>query len=155
MSAVEVDRVTRPVAGFDPIPSRRPAEAVQVEVVDAVPANATVIGVPAFADGAVPDRVPLDRATLEASGFSAERGQTLVLPRVDGPTIDRDRTRRAGRPSIWPPSAMRRLPSRRQPCGTSGLVVDLTGLASVDAGDRRPGRRRGSPARAISVPRVP
>lgn len=80
-------RTTRAVAGFDPIPSRRPEDAVTVEVVGAVPDGATVIGVPTFSDGAVPDRVPLDRATLEASGFAAARGQTLVLPRADGPTV--------------------------------------------------------------------
>ncbi len=51
------------------------------------PADATVIGVPVFTDGALPDRVPLDRATLEASGFASQPGQTLVLPRIDGPTI--------------------------------------------------------------------
>ena len=31
--------------------------------------------------------MPLDRATLEASGFAAGRGETFVLPRADGPTI--------------------------------------------------------------------
>jgi len=80
-------RVTRAVAAFDPIPSRGAGDAVAVEVVTATPDGATVIGVPAFSDGAVPDRVPLDRATLDASGFTAARGQTLVLPRADGPTI--------------------------------------------------------------------
>ena len=80
-------RVTRAVAAFDPIPSRSAAEAVTVEVVSVAPDDATVIGVPTFSDGAVPDRIPLDRATLEASGFMAGRGQTLVLPRAEGPTI--------------------------------------------------------------------
>ena len=80
-------RVTRAVPEFDPIPSWRDDAAVSVAVADAVPDDATVIGVPAFSDGEVPDRVPLDRATLEASGFTAERGETLVLPRVDGPTV--------------------------------------------------------------------
>ena len=71
---------------------------------DTVPTDATVIGVPTFSDGDVPERVPLDRATLEAAGFGAARGQTLVLPRADGPTIietgvgpARD-PRRGGRP---------------------------------------------------------
>ena len=80
-------RVTRAVAEFELVPSWRPAEAVAVDVVDAVPADATVIGVPAFADGEVPDRIPLDRAAMEAAGFSGAPGTTLVLPRADGPTI--------------------------------------------------------------------
>ena len=52
-------RVTRAVAAFDPIPSRGAGDAVAVEVVTATPDGATVIGVPAFSDGAVPDRVPI------------------------------------------------------------------------------------------------
>jgi len=52
------------------------------------PADATVIGVPVASDGAVPrERGEVDRATLEASGFAGKVGQTLLLPRVDGPTI--------------------------------------------------------------------
>ena len=42
---------------------------------------------PVYADGAVPDRQDFDRATLEASGFGAGVGETLVLPRVEGPTV--------------------------------------------------------------------
>ena len=87
MSATAAPRVTRAVAGFDPIPSRQEAAAVNVEVVAAPPDDATVIGLPVFADGAEPERQDLDRATLEASGFGASIGETLVLPRVDGPTI--------------------------------------------------------------------
>jgi leucyl aminopeptidase len=52
-----------------------------------VPDAATVVGVPVYADGAVPDRQAHHRATLEASGFGATVGETLVLPRVEGPTI--------------------------------------------------------------------
>jgi leucyl aminopeptidase len=79
--------VTRAVAAFDPIPSYRVDAAVAVDVVARMPEDATVIGVPTFSDGAVPERVPLDRATLDASGFTAARGQTLILPRADGPTV--------------------------------------------------------------------
>src|SRR5262245_59468023 len=78
---------TRARSGFDPIPSWRPADAVSVDVVTEFPSDATVVGLPTFGDGPVPDRVPLDRATLEASGFTAGRGETLVLPRADGPTV--------------------------------------------------------------------
>ena len=65
---------TRAVPGFDPIPSRRRGDAVQVDVVTDPPADATVVGIPDLPDGAVPERVPLDRATLEASGFGGRAG---------------------------------------------------------------------------------
>jgi leucyl aminopeptidase len=59
-----------------------------VSVVAAVPGDATAIGVPVATDGEVPrERGALDRATLEASGFGATVGETLLLPRVDGPTV--------------------------------------------------------------------
>jgi leucyl aminopeptidase len=88
MQASGTARVTTAThPGFDPAPSWRVSEAVAVDVVPTMPADATVVGIPAFADGDVPTRVPLDRATLEASGFGAAPGQTLVLPRVDGPTV--------------------------------------------------------------------
>ena len=85
MSTATTERVTRADAGFDPIPSRR--NAVMIQVADTVPDAATIVGIPVFADGAVPDRPDLDRATLEQSGFEAAVGQTLVLPRAEGPTI--------------------------------------------------------------------
>ena len=48
----------------------------------------SAIGVPVAADGAVPrERVDLDRALLEASGFDARVGDVLVLPRTDAPTV--------------------------------------------------------------------
>jgi leucyl aminopeptidase len=80
-------RETRAVAGFDPIPSYRADLAVDVEVVGAIPPEATVVGLPAFADGDVPERQPFDRATMLAAGFEAAPGQVLVLPRVDGPLV--------------------------------------------------------------------
>jgi len=58
-----------------------------VDVRASAPAEATALGVPTFSDGAVPDRVPLDRATLEATNFGAAAGETLPLPRVDGPLL--------------------------------------------------------------------
>jgi leucyl aminopeptidase len=88
MAAKKKRRVTRAVAAFDPIPSRLASAAVSVIVARSVPADVTVIGVPVATDGDVPrERVDLDRATLEASGFGATVGETLVLPRVDGPTV--------------------------------------------------------------------
>jgi leucyl aminopeptidase len=79
--------VTRAGAAFDPIPSRHSSMEVAVHIASAVPVGATVLGVPVYADGAVPDRLAFDRATLEASGFGAGIGETLVLPRVEGPTV--------------------------------------------------------------------
>ncbi len=37
--------------------------------------------------GAVPRQLGLDRATLVASGFDGKVGQTLVVPRRDGPSV--------------------------------------------------------------------
>ena len=87
MPAARGTRVTRAVAAFDPIPSRHPSMDVAVSVASSVPDAAAVLGVPVYADGAVPDRQDFDRATLEASGFGAGVGETLVLPRVEGPTV--------------------------------------------------------------------
>ncbi|HEY6609395.1 MAG TPA: M17 family peptidase N-terminal domain-containing protein [Candidatus Limnocylindria bacterium] len=81
-------RVTRAGSSFELLPSRHSSMDVTVDVARSVPEGATAIGVPVAADGGVPrERVDLDRATLEASGFGATVGQTLVLPRADGPTI--------------------------------------------------------------------
>ena len=87
MPAARGTRVTRAVAAFDPIPSRHPSMNVAVQVASSAPEGAAVVGVPVYADGAVPDRQDFDRATLEASGFGAGVGETLVLPRVEGPTV--------------------------------------------------------------------
>ena len=73
------------------------AAAPEVHVVSEPPSDATVIGLPVPADGAVPERGPFDRATLEASDFSGGVGETLVLPRADGPlTIETGLGPRAG-----------------------------------------------------------
>jgi leucyl aminopeptidase len=71
---------------FEPSPSWR-AAAPAIHVVGEPPATASVIGLPVSTDGAVPDRAPFDRATLVASDFSAGVGETLVLPRADGPLV--------------------------------------------------------------------
>jgi leucyl aminopeptidase len=87
MPAATRERVTKAGSSFDPIPSRDPSAAVEVRVAASIPAGATVLGIPVFADGAVSNRQEFDRATLEQSGFTAAVGQALVLPRVDGPTV--------------------------------------------------------------------
>ena len=57
---------TRVGDAFDPIPSNAVLVAIDV------------IGVPAFSDGPPPDRIPLDRATMEASGFATAFGTRLL-----------------------------------------------------------------------------
>jgi leucyl aminopeptidase len=73
-------------ARFDPSPSWR-AAAPEIHVSSEWPAGASVIGLPVPSDGDVPERAPFDRATLDASDFSGAVGETLVLPRIDGPLV--------------------------------------------------------------------
>ena len=88
MSAAPIRRETRAGSAFDLVPSRSRASEVAITVARAVPEGVTAIGVPVASDGDVPrERVDIDRATLEASGFDAAVGETLVLPRLDGPTM--------------------------------------------------------------------
>jgi leucyl aminopeptidase len=124
-------RVTRAVAGFDLTPSRQPSVAVAVDVRTAAPDDATVIGIPVFADGAVPDRLETDRAALEASGFEAAVGQTLVLPRVHGPTVvEFGLGRRAELTESLlrdAAAALARAANRH-----SGVVVDVSTISGLD-----------------------
>jgi leucyl aminopeptidase len=78
--------LTSAAAIFDPTPSRATAD-VSVATARAVPGDAGVVGVPVALTGPVPRRVGLDRATLEASGFHGKVGETLVVPRRDGPSV--------------------------------------------------------------------
>jgi leucyl aminopeptidase len=130
MAAAKKRRVTRAVAGFDPVPSRHPAAAVTVGVARTAPADVTVIGVPVASDGAVPrERIEIDRATLEASGFAGAVGETLVLPRVGEPTIieigvgpraDLDAAAIRDAAAAFARAAVKH----------SRLAIDLTGVAS-------------------------
>jgi leucyl aminopeptidase len=74
-------------AGFSPTPSLDRSPGVAVDVSQSLPAEATVVGVPVDARGAVPPELGVDRSRLEASGFDASVGATLVLPTKDAPTI--------------------------------------------------------------------
>src|SRR5262249_57712861 len=53
----------------------------------AAPAGATVLGIPVPATGPVPAALGIDRARLEAAGFTAAIGSTLVLPSATGPLL--------------------------------------------------------------------
>jgi leucyl aminopeptidase len=118
-------------ARFDPIPSWRPADAVTVTVEASIPDDATIVGIPTFSDGAVPERVPLDRATLEASGFTAGRGETLVLPRADGPTVVE--TGVGSRASVDAAAARDAAAAfARAAVRHERVVVDLTSLETLD-----------------------
>lgn len=68
-------------------PSLDPPSAVNVSVASSVPTSATAVVVPVAADGAPPSELGVDRAALTAAGFAGRLGQTLVLPRADGPTL--------------------------------------------------------------------
>jgi leucyl aminopeptidase len=75
------------VAGINITPSIKRSAEVTVSVSKDVPTGVSSVGVAVGADGAVPPLLGLDRATLVASGFDGKVGQTLVLPRLDGPTV--------------------------------------------------------------------
>jgi leucyl aminopeptidase len=101
-----------------------------VAVARSLPDDATAFGVPVAADGAVPrERVDLDRAILEASGFDGRVGEVLVLPRTDGPTmieIGVGPRAELGASAIRDAAAaFARAASRH-----ANLAVDLTGVAS-------------------------
>ena len=131
MAATSPRRVTRAVSGFDLIPSRHPSVEETVAVARGAPDEATAIGVPVATDGAVPrERVDLDRATLEASGFGGTVGETLVLPRVDGPTTIEIGV---GPRSELGPTAMRDAAAAfaRAAARHGDIAVDLTGVASA------------------------
>ncbi len=72
------------ITQFSPTPSLavpRPA----VDASTQAPASATALGFPVTTDGQVPSGLRVGRAALEAAGFDAKPGETLVLPAADGP----------------------------------------------------------------------
>jgi leucyl aminopeptidase len=73
------------IATFNPTPSLE--RTVAVDVARQAPRGAGAIGIPVATTGAVPRQVGLDRATLKAAGFEAKPGQTVSIPRRDGPTV--------------------------------------------------------------------
>jgi len=76
------------LAGYKKItPSIKHTAEIRIVVLRSIPADAGCVGVPVGIDGAVPRQLGLDRATMVASGFDGKVGQTMVLPRSDGPTI--------------------------------------------------------------------
>jgi leucyl aminopeptidase len=60
---------------------------VDVQVVKSTPRSVDAHGVAVASEGAVPRVLGLSRSALGAHGFTGAVGQTLVLPRADGPTL--------------------------------------------------------------------
>ncbi|MET0579383.1 MAG: M17 family peptidase N-terminal domain-containing protein, partial [Ilumatobacteraceae bacterium] len=75
------------VATFDPTPSVARSGNVVITTTRSVPPGVGAIGLPVGPKGPVPRQLGLDRATLVASGFEGKVGQTLVVPRRDGPSV--------------------------------------------------------------------
>jgi len=67
---------------FDPLPST--ASNVAIDVARAVPADATIVGVLVAADGPVPAELGVERAALDAMGFTGEVGNAVTLTPVGG-----------------------------------------------------------------------
>ncbi len=60
---------------------------VSVSVVRSAPRAADAVGLAVGASGAVARQLGLNRAALEAHGFTGSVGQTLVIPSREGPTL--------------------------------------------------------------------
>ena len=62
-----------------------PVIPVSVSVVRSVPSSAAAVGLAVGPSGPVPRQLGLNRATLEAHGFTGKVGQTLVVPSSSAP----------------------------------------------------------------------
>jgi leucyl aminopeptidase len=80
-------RVTRAVAGFDPLPSRPRSAALIIDVASTATPGTEAIGIPVATVGDVPSGIGVDRALLLESGFTGALGQTLALPRGEHPVV--------------------------------------------------------------------
>ncbi|RKH72524.1 leucyl aminopeptidase [Corallococcus aberystwythensis] len=77
---------SRAQAEFHPAPSIEPPEETKLAVSSSLPAEAGCIGAFVGSDAGVKD-ASFDPALLKASGFEGKAGQTLVIPRVEGPPL--------------------------------------------------------------------
>lgn len=78
---------TRSNAHVDPVPSRTRNGKRKISRSRSPAADAKTLGVPVAADGEVPRELGLGRGALSAAGFAGKVGQTLIVPRADGPTL--------------------------------------------------------------------
>jgi leucyl aminopeptidase len=89
-SPEEVEAVAATVNGFNPTPSRQHAAKVVIETVPATKVADYLGGAVALAvgtSGEMPAAVGVSRQALREAGFDGRLGQTLVLPRSDGPPL--------------------------------------------------------------------
>ncbi|NOK33265.1 leucyl aminopeptidase [Corallococcus exercitus] len=77
---------SRAQAEFHPAPSIEPPEETKLAVSSSLPANAGCIGSFVGVDEGLKDS-HFDRAFLKAAGFEGKVGQTLIIPRTDGPPL--------------------------------------------------------------------
>jgi len=80
-------KAARAVSSVNPVPSIVESARINVQVARAAPAGATAVGIPVGVEGAVPRTLGLDRAALATAGFEGKLGQTLLLPKSNGPTL--------------------------------------------------------------------
>ncbi len=72
---------------FNPIPSRERSGSLAVRVVDTAPSDVDAVGIAVSQEGDIPGEIGFSREQLVALGFDAKVGQTLKLPRPDGPHL--------------------------------------------------------------------
>ncbi|MGB4138113.1 MAG: hypothetical protein WA971_16230, partial [Microbacterium sp.] len=70
--------------GFATVPGLDALDAAEVRVGEGGE-GAGAVGFGVYSDGDVPAGLGFDRAALEAAGFDAKAGSTLVLPHAEGP----------------------------------------------------------------------
>ena len=135
-----------------PSPRSSSPQEVTVAVAASVPADAGAVGVPVTSDGEVPAELGLTREALAGAGFTAEVGQTWLLPRSDGPFLvavgigDRaalDATRLRDAAAAFARAA------RRQ----ARLAGPLADVPNVAARRRRPGGGGGGAAGPLPLQR--
>ncbi len=80
-------KVTRAGADFNPTPSIERSAALTIGVAGSIPPAAGAVGFPVATEGAVAGELGVDRAALGALGFEGKVGQTLVVPKADGPSL--------------------------------------------------------------------
>ena len=94
------------ITSFDPVPSVKQREAVNITVAGQSDSAATASGMLVSA-GSIPDDLGLDEESLRSAGFEGNTGQTLVVPNAGGPItvliglgtaseVDGDKLRDAG-----------------------------------------------------------
>jgi leucyl aminopeptidase len=68
-------------------PSLQPSSRIVVTATASVPPAATACGIAVGTQGPVPDEIGMSRDRLEALGFDAKVGSTLVVARPEGPVL--------------------------------------------------------------------